>query len=163
METKTDVHDRIVDFIKNSGLIVAQADFERPWGGFFRIQDKDLLHFIDLFFPDQQELKESAHKLQPKLLAVAPGKRLSWQYHNRRSELWKILEGPVAVMLSDTDAQTPVKLCKVGDVIEISLRQRHRLIGLDNWGLVAEIWRHADVNNPSDESEIVRVQDDFGR
>lgn len=163
METKTDVHNRIVEFIKKSELTVAQEDFDRPWGGFFRIQDQDLVHFIDLFFPEQQELKDSEHKLQPKLLVVAPGKRLSWQYHNRRSELWKILEGPVAVMRSDTDEETPPKTCAVGEALEINLGQRHRLIGLENWGLVAEIWRHADPNNPSDESEIVRVQDDFGR
>ena len=43
------------------------------------------------------------------------------------------------------------------------LRQRHRLIGLDGWGIVAEIWRHTDAENPSDEDDIVRVQDDFGR
>jgi hypothetical protein len=34
---------------------------------------------------------------------------------------------------------------------------------LDGWGIVAEIWRHTDVENPSNEEDIVRVQDDFGR
>jgi hypothetical protein len=40
---------------------------------------------------------------------------------------------------------------------------RHRLVGLDNWGVVTEIWQHTDVEHPSDESDIVRLQDDFGR
>jgi mannose-6-phosphate isomerase len=48
---------------------------------------------------------------------------------------------------------------------QITLRQgeRHRLIGLEGWGVLAEIWQHPDANHPSDENYIVRVQDDFGR
>ena len=41
--------------------------------------------------------------------------------------------------------------------------ERHRLIGLEGWGIVAEIWQHTDPENPSDEDDIVRLQDDFGR
>lgn len=41
--------------------------------------------------------------------------------------------------------------------------ERHRLVGLNDWGMVAEIWQHIDANNPSDENDIIRVQDDFGR
>ena len=35
-------------------------------------------------------------------------------------------------------------------------------IGLDNYAVVAEIWQHTD-KIPSDEEDIIRVQDDFGR
>lgn len=47
----------------------------------------------------------------------------------------------------------------------MSLKQgeRHRLVGVDEWGIVAEIWQHTDAAHPSDEDDIVRVQDDFGR
>ena len=27
----------------------------------------------------------------------------------------------------------------------------------------SEIWQHTDADNPSDEDDIIRVQDDFGR
>ncbi|MCU0327251.1 MAG: phosphoheptose isomerase, partial [Spirosomaceae bacterium] len=40
---------------------------------------------------------------------------------------------------------------------------RHRLVGVNEWGIIAEIWQHTDPKNPSDENDIVRVQDDFGR
>ena len=40
--------------------------------------------------------------------------------------------------------------------------ERHRLIGLEDYGFVAEIWQHTD-SIPSDEEDIVRVQDDFSR
>ena len=43
------------------------------------------------------------------------------------------------------------------------MRYVHRLVGLSNWGIIAEIWQHTDPEKPSDEEDIVRVQDDFGR
>ena len=49
------------------------------------------------------------------------------------------------------------------DIIQLKQAERHRLLGLDGWGIVAEIWRHTDAENPSNEEDIVRVQDDFGR
>ena len=32
-----------------------------------------------------------------------------------------------------------------------------------DWSIIAEIWQHINSKNPSDESGIVRVGDDFGR
>ena len=49
-----------------------------------------------------------------------------------------------------------------GDQIKLEQGMRHRLIGLDDYGVVAEIWQHTD-SLPSDEDDIIRVQDDFGR
>ena len=50
-----------------------------------------------------------------------------------------------------------------GKVVELSKGERHRLIGEATWGIVAEIWVHTDPNSPSDESDIVRLQDDYSR
>ena len=36
-------------------------------------------------------------KLSPKFLVVGPGQRLSWQYHHRRSEIWRLIEGVAGV------------------------------------------------------------------
>jgi hypothetical protein len=52
------------------------------------------------------------------------------------------------------------KLMKV-DTIRLKQVERHCLIGLDDWGLVAEVWQHTDESNTSNEDDIVRVQDDF--
>jgi len=41
--------------------------------------------------------------------------------------------------------------------------ERHRLVGPDDWGNVAEIWQYTDVENPSDENDFIRVQNDFGQ
>jgi hypothetical protein len=47
--------------------------------------------------------------------------------------------------------------------IELATGERHRLVGLETWGIVAEIWVHTEPSDPSDESDIVRLEDDFGR
>jgi mannose-6-phosphate isomerase len=56
-----------------------------------------------------------------------------------------------------------VQELNIGDVVQLAQGQRHRLVGLNQWGVLAEIWQHTDPSNPSDEDDIVRVQDDFGR
>ena len=50
-----------------------------------------------------------------------------------------------------------------GDQIVLEQGERHRLIGLEDFCIVAETWQHTDINHPSDEEDIIRVQDDFGR
>jgi len=44
--------------------------------------------------------------MDPKILLIKPQARLSWQYHDRRGEIWKVLDGPVGVMTSLTDLQS---------------------------------------------------------
>ena len=56
-----------------------------------------------------------------------------------------------------------MKIYNKCDQIVLQQGERHRLIGLDDYCVVAEIWQHTDVNHPSDEDDIIRVQDDFGR
>jgi mannose-6-phosphate isomerase-like protein (cupin superfamily) len=94
---------------------------------------------------------------------VESNKRLSWQYHHRRSEIWKLAAGTAGVVTSNTDQQGVLKRLHVGEIIRLEKGTRHRLVGLDGWGMIAEIWQHTDPTNPSDEEDIVRVQDDFGR
>ena len=74
-----------------------------------------------------------------------------------------MIGGEAAVMVSDTDEENEIINLSKDDIIELKQGERHRLIGIENWGIIAEIWRHTDANNASDENDIVRVQDDFGR
>lgn len=151
-------------YILSNGLNILNKDEKRPWGGFFVIDDTSLITFINHFFPGIDVKKGGEDQaLSPKILLVQPEKRLSWQYHHRRSEVWRIVDGPVGIILSDDDEQTPIQPFAPGDVITIEQGQRHRLVGLQGWGVIAEIWQHTDTSNPSDEHDIVRVEDDFGR
>lgn len=162
---KGEVRDRVRQAIREVGLEVASEDLTRPWGGFFVIAGHSLPDFAQAYFPEPGlvQLREGV-LLSPKVLVVAPRQRLSWQFHNRRAELWKILAGPVCVLTSATDAQPDgCPVYRVGEVVTLPLGTRHRLVGLDSWGAVAEIWQHTDPHAPSDEADICRLQDDYGR
>jgi mannose-6-phosphate isomerase len=150
--------------LEAQGFIIDNQDQTRPWGGFFVIREDQAQQFADTYFDgiSVDQLRISG-KLSPKILIVAPGKRLSWQYHHRRAEIWQVLQGPVGVVTSDTDAEGALQVLEPGAVITLQQGERHRLVGLQKWGVLAEIWQHTDASQPSDESDIVRVQDEFGR
>ena len=150
--------------LEEAGFQFERKDFSRPWGGFFVIDENQAIPFTKRFFPgmDQADLIEG-RKVSPKILLVAPHKRLSWQYHHRRSEVWRVIEGKVGIVRSMTDEQGDMKEYQKGDLIVLEKGERHRLVGLDDWGKIAEIWQHTDPEHPSDEEDIIRLQDDFGR
>jgi mannose-6-phosphate isomerase-like protein (cupin superfamily) len=151
-------------FLDQKGFRITHSDDTRPWGGFYYIDEQQADHFIRTFFPQLNPNDfEGFNKLSPKILMVAPHSRLSWQYHHRRSEIWIVIGGETAVITSDDDQQREQRTLELGSFIRLRQGERHRLIGLDSWGIVAEIWQHIDPKNPSDEDDIVRVQDDFGR
>lgn len=162
--SKKDFFAEVENGLLNQGFSIENKDEHRPWGGFFVIDENQAQQFADTFFDgiSVHELKISG-KLSPKILIVAPGKRLSWQYHYRRAEIWQVVKGSVGVISSDTDEEGSLQIHYPGDVIKIEQGIRHRLVGLNDWGIVAEIWQHTDADNPSDENDIVRVEDDFGR
>lgn len=161
---KAELFSQIETTITDKGFTVTSSDQNRPWGGFFVINEDQAQEFANEYFEglDVQNLKISG-KLSPKILIVGPNKRLSWQYHHRRAEIWRVIRGEVGVVTSHDDDENELKILKEGDSIRLSQGERHRLVGLGQYGVVAEIWQHTDVDNPSDESDIVRVQDDFGR
>ena len=161
---KSEVFESIQAFLDTEGFKVVATDHQRPWGGFFVIDESQAPTFIAKFF-SHLSLEDFAgfEKLSPKILVVAPQKRLSWQYHHRRAEIWKLIAGVAGVVISDTDKETIPLPLSVGQVINLKCGERHRLLGADGYGVVAEIWQHIDKENPSNEDDIVRVQDDFGR
>ena len=162
--TKTDIFEQIQEFITEKGFTVISKDHARPWGGFFVLDETQAPQFIEAFFPHLSlEDFKGFEKLSPKILVVAPEKRLSWQYHHRRAEIWKLIGGVAGVVISDTDEETALQHLQIGDIVNLKCGERHRLVGTDGYGVVAEIWQHTDKDNPSDEDDIVRVQDDFGR
>lgn len=150
--------------LKAAGFNIVGKDFSRPWGGFLVIDEKQADLFVSSFFPGYEaEDLIGGRKVSPKILLVAPEQRLSWQYHHRRSEVWRVIEGPVGIVQSATDDEQPLKAFGAEEFIVLAKGERHRLVGLSKWGKVAEIWQHTDPNNPSDEDDIIRLQDDYGR
>jgi mannose-6-phosphate isomerase len=161
---KENALQQVQEVLDGLRLKITKHDFDRPWGGFFVIDEDQTEDFIQLFFPElNKDDLLIGDKLSPKILVVAPGKRLSWQYHNRRAEIWKVIGGHAGVITSDTDEETALKHLAPHECITLQQGERHRLIGLNEYGVVAEIWQHTQPEDASDEDDIIRLQDDFGR
>jgi len=89
-----------------------------------------------------------------KIITVNPGKALSLQYHHRRSEFWVVLDKGLEITIADRVWQP-----EVGEEIFIPQKAPHRLRCLRAQpARVMEIWI-----GDSDESDIVRLKDDYGR
>ena len=149
--------------LRNLGFKIIDTNLEKPWGAYFCIDESHTQKFSNKFFDgldiDNLKIKK---KLSPKILIVKPNTRLSWQYHNRRAEIWQVYKGQVGVVKSYNNTENNLAKFVSGDQIKLEQGERHRLVGLEDYGVVAEIWQHTN-KVPSDEEDIIRVQDDFGR
>lgn len=148
------------------GYTLADVDEHKPWGAYYRLADIHAEEFINEYFPGKtvQELGQGG-SLSPKFLVFEPGKKLSLQYHNRRAEIWKIISGTLQAAVSNSDEEGEWKSYQAGEELSYGALARHRAGALEggDWVVVAEIWQHTDLDNPTDESDIVRLADDFGR
>jgi len=89
-----------------------------------------------------------------KIITVEPGGSLSLQYHDRRAEFWVALDPGLEVTVGDS-VWSPAP----NEEIFIPRRALHRLRGLGpDPARIMEIWI-----GEADESDIVRVQDKYGR
>ena len=163
-DSKSEIFNKIEDYLSEAGFSIVKMDQNRPWGGFFVLDESQIQKFQSTYFPDIT-LSEAqlAQKLSPKFLIVAPGARLSWQYHYRRAELWQLVFGDAGLIRSHTDEEHELVVMKLDETVSLGTGERHRLVGLDQWGVVAEIWVHQDPSNPSDEEDIVRISDVYNR
>lgn len=107
----------------------------RPWGSYQTI--------------------DTGERFQVKRIIVNPGKRLSLQYHHKRSEHWTVVEGTATVTRGEesfdlaTDQST-----------HIPLGVKHRLENRTAGSLqIIEI----QLGEYLGEDDIVRLEDDFGR
>ncbi len=89
-----------------------------------------------------------------KIITVNPGGTLSLQFHRRRSEFWVILDPGLEVTVGQK-----IWRPAVGEEVFVPREDLHRLRGVgDRPARVMEIWL-----GPSEESDIVRVEDVYGR
>ena len=88
-----------------------------------------------------------------KLIYLDPDKRLSLQYHSKRTEFWKVVKGPIKVQL-----EKETKLLNEGETILIPKMAVHRLIGAGSPAIVLEI-----SMGEFEEEDIVRLEDDYRR
>ncbi len=166
MELKHWLFERLKAEARGFGLEILEdlSSADRPWGGFLRFSENCLQRFYEAYWKDTEVPRfDTGLRLDPKILLVAPGKRLSLQYHHRRSEHWRVIDGPVKIEIGPDGSSLESLVFNTGEIIRIPCGAWHRLTGLQGWGRIAEIWQSVDPSFPSDEDDIVRVEDDFGR
>jgi mannose-6-phosphate isomerase len=161
---KTAVIAAVADYLHSLTIDFNKVDSQRPWGAFFVVSLESLDAFLKTYFEDYDPtlVKQFGSAVSPKILLVAPGQKLSWQYHERRAELWRAVT-PVGYVRSSDNTETAAKQLASGKYAQFQPQERHRLVGLEAWGVVAEIWQHIDPQHLSSEDDIVRVSDQYGR
>ncbi len=166
-DDKIDIMLTIVARLRERNYKIAEINIEKPWGLYIRLENSTADQFIDEFFPGlspaDARLGNPDAELSPKLLLVAAGARLSWQYHNRRAERWRFLTEGLYVK-SMTDEQPAAIAVQVDEIVQFSREERHRLVANSSgYTIVAEMWQHTDPDWLSDEDDIVRLHDDYTR
>ena len=121
------IYNEIKKEIESFGLTVVSHDFDRPWGGFLVIDESQAQDFSNKFFKGIDiSLLKIGGKLSPKILIVKPNARLSWQYHNRRAEIWQVYKGTAGIIRSYSNEENEMKEYKEGDQIVLKQGERHR-------------------------------------
>ena len=101
------------------------------------------------------EVLDQGEGWKVKRLVVKPRKRLSYQTHSHRGELWIVMNGIATCLV---EGRTIVG--HPGDCIEIGVEVAHRITNEHDEDLViVELQRGAYTG----EDDICRLEDDFGR
>jgi mannose-6-phosphate isomerase len=90
-----------------------------------------------------------------KRIEVLPGKRLSYQRHQRRAEHWMVVQGTALVTLDGNEVSVPS-----GENIDIPLHAAHRV---ENRGGELLVFIELQRGDYLGEDDIERLQDDYGR
>ena len=126
---------QIPDFYEKIHALTRRED-HRPWGYYVVLAD------------------EADHKV--KRIVVWPGKRLSLQRHQRRSEHWHVVQGKAVVTLDDK--QIPLE---AGESVDIPKGAAHRIQNPDTQDNLVFI--EVQRGDYFGEDDIERLEDDYGR
>jgi mannose-1-phosphate guanylyltransferase len=105
----------------------------RPWGSFEKFHENE--------------------SCTVKLIYINPNSRLSLQYHDKRSEFWKIVYGNAHVQIDDK-----FFVLSEGQSIEIPNKSKHRVEAKETRCVILEI-----SYGTFEENDIVRLDDDYKR
>ncbi len=109
---------------------------ERPWGSF--------------------TILDELENYKVKRIEVLPGKRLSYQRHQKRAEHWFVVQGIAKVTLNGEEI-----LVKTGEAIDIATGMAHRVENPHTSDPL--IFIETQTGSYFGEDDIERLDDDFGR
>jgi mannose-1-phosphate guanylyltransferase len=128
----------VVEALKASAdaeLTELPATVHRPWGTYATLKQED--------------------GYQVKRISVAPGQKLSLQYHHKRAEHWVVTQGKAIVQVGEEEFET-----RPGEYRYIPLGEKHRLTNIGDTELVLV---EVQVGSYLGEDDIVRLEDRYGR
>lgn len=128
----------VVEALKASAdadLTELPATVHRPWGAYATLKQED--------------------GYQVKRITVAPGQKLSLQYHHKRAEHWVVTQGKAIVQVGDDEFETGP-----GEYRYIPLGEKQRLTNIGDRDLVLI---EVQVGSYLGEDDIVRLDDVYGR
>lgn len=108
----------------------------RPWGSFTILDERE--------------------NYKVKRIEVLPGKRLSYQRHQKRAEHWFVVQGTAKVTLNGAQI-----LVKTGEAIDIATGMAHRVENPHTSDQL--IFIETQTGSYFGEDDIERLDDDFGR
>tara|TARA_Y100000401_G_C8272455_1_gene199089 strand:+ start:286 stop:627 length:342 start_codon:yes stop_codon:yes gene_type:complete len=91
-----------------------------------------------------------------KQLVVNPGQKLSYQYHDKRAEVWTVVAGSATIILDDEKV-----FRDYGETIRIPQGAKHRIINEDKYKNLEII--EVQHGTYFGEDDIVRIEDDYNR
>jgi mannose-6-phosphate isomerase len=103
----------------------------------------------------EYEVVLDAPDVKIKLIEVSPGQRMSYQYHEKRAEVWTVIHGTLTIVLNDE------KLYRgPGQSIRIPLGAKHRA-----WNETDLPVHFVEVQTGTyfGEDDIIRIEDDYNR
>ena len=117
------------------GVVASVDENIRPWGYY--------------------EILDSHQNFKVKRITVLPGKRLSYQSHQKRAEHWFAVQGAGIVTLDDENFEY-----SPGKTFDIGIGIKHRI---SNTGSDELIFIEVQTGTYFGEDDIRRFDDDFGR
>lgn len=119
----------------DAGLTELPATVNRPWGTYATLKHED--------------------GYQVKRITVAPGQKLSLQYHKKRAEHWVVTQGRAIVQVGEEEFEIGP-----GEYQYIPLGEKHRLTNIVDQELVLI---EVQVGDYLGEDDIIRIEDLYGR
>ena len=101
------------------------------------------------------DILDTGEGYQVKRIEVKPGKRLSYQSHEKRTEYWVVVAGTATLTLDDIDKQV-----KAGESVMVPIRAKHRAANLADDPMV---FIEVQTGDYLGEDDIIRYEDDYGR
>ena len=108
---------------------------ERPWGNYSNLFESEFC--------------------KVKIISVNPSQRLSYQFHEKRSEAWTIVSGTGKITLDGK-----AEIYQEGETILIPVGVKHRVENISDTLLV---FIEVQTGTYFGEDDITRIKDDYGR